>query len=87
MYFTCNIASMMKIWYYKNCFDFFRRSMIETAVLGSLTSDDDFKSMLRVITWLPLCWHQINRCLESNSAGDVTIGKQCFVFLRSHRAV
>jgi len=53
---------------------FSRRSMMESVITGSLTSEDEFQNMLRIVKWLPLCWHQVNRCLESSGAGDVTIG-------------
>ena len=53
---------------------FNRRSVVENEVKNNQTSEDEFQNMLRVITWLPLCWHHVNRCLEGQSAGDVTIG-------------
>uniref|UniRef100_H2Z0H7 Uncharacterized protein n=1 Tax=Ciona savignyi TaxID=51511 RepID=H2Z0H7_CIOSA len=57
---------------------FLRRSVVEAELRGAATPDDDFQNMLRVITWLPLCWHQVNRCLESQSPADVTIGPRVF---------
>ena len=49
--------------------------MIENEIRTKETDEDDFQNVLRIVTWLPLCWHHVNRCLESQNASDVLIGK------------
>uniref|UniRef100_F7AZB8 Uncharacterized protein n=1 Tax=Ciona intestinalis TaxID=7719 RepID=F7AZB8_CIOIN len=57
---------------------FLRKAVVECRVGGKETPKDEFQNTLRVITWLPLCWHQVNRCLEAQCAADVTIGPRVF---------
>ncbi|XP_076823857.1 neuron navigator 3-like [Clavelina lepadiformis] len=72
---TCSNNSMHVRDYLSRCL---RRSVVENEIKNNQTSEDEFQNMLRVITWLPLCWHHVNRCLEGQSAGDVTIGPRVF---------
>nr|CAB3264210.1 neuron navigator 2-like [Phallusia mammillata] len=57
---------------------FLRRAVIEHEISGQQNDDEEFQNTLRVITWLPLCWHHVNRCLESQCPTDVTIGPRVF---------
>ena len=38
--------------------------------------------MLRVVTWLPLCWHRLNRSLSNCELSEATIGIKTLYYER-----
>lgn len=54
---------------------FLRRRLIQT----ELSKRSHERDLQRVMDWMPKCWSQLNRFVESHNSADVTIGPRWFL--------